>query len=183
MSRILVVYYSLGGNTARVAEDIARRCGAVLDPIREVRPRAGIGGYMRAAWEALRGRTVSIRSPEQQPGAYDVVVLGTPVWAGRISSPMRACIEQHADGLQRVAFFCTEGGSGGERVFDQMARLTGCTPVSSLIVTARELDTGDHESKVEAFATALGRIAATHGSRRAEARAVRPAESQAGREV
>lgn len=39
---------------------------------------------------------------------YDLVLFGTPVWAGHVSSPVRACLDAQRNSLRRVAFFCTQ---------------------------------------------------------------------------
>jgi multimeric flavodoxin WrbA len=56
---------------------------------------------------------VEIDPASLQPRDYAVVVLGTPVWAGNMSSPVRAYINQHRAEIRNLALFCTQGGSGG----------------------------------------------------------------------
>ena len=52
---------------------------------------------------------------------YDLVVLGTPVWAGRCSSVMRTFLKAHGRKLERVAYVVTRGSDGrNEGVYDQM---------------------------------------------------------------
>ena len=174
MGRALVVCYSLTGHTQRVADAVAARLGATLEPIRETRPRAGVAGYLRAGWEALRKRPAGIVPATHDPGDYDLVVVGTPVWAGNMSSPVRAYIDAHAGRLRHVAFFCTQGGSGGERVCSSMASLCGADPVATLVVTERQLRDGSSDDAVAAFTAALraarvpgeGKASATAASRR-----------------
>ena len=87
--------------------------------------------------------------------AYDLVVLGTPVWAGRMASPMRAYIAQERGRFKRIALFCTEGGANGERAMAQVAQLCGKEPVATLIVTERDLGSGADHQKVADFVKAL----------------------------
>ena len=47
-NRILVAYYSLSGNTERVALDLAARLGADCEKITELENRHGWRGYLRA---------------------------------------------------------------------------------------------------------------------------------------
>jgi len=159
MSRILVVYYSMSGHTGRLAEDVARRCGADLEPIREVRPRAGATGAARALWDVLAKRHVALRRGQRRPVEYDLVALGTPVWAGRVSAPMRSWIDDHRQALPEVAFFCTAGGAGTERVFRQMRELCRREPVATLAVTERELGATETDARITRFAETLERPA------------------------
>jgi flavodoxin len=151
----LVAYYSWTGHTQQIAEAIAAAIGADVEAIREARPRAGALAYLRSIWEALRAKPAPILAPAKDAAAYDLVVLGTPVWAGRMASPLRTYIEQQGGKLLRVAVFCTEGGASGEKAIAQVAALCGKQPVASLIVTERDLKSGDYRQKAQEFVKAL----------------------------
>lgn len=159
MDRVLVVSYSRTGNTDRIAEAIAQACGADRDRIVEtVDRRGGLGGYLRSAREAWRRKAATLRAPGKDPGAYDLVILGTPVWVGSVCSPMRAYLAAHAAKLGRVAFFCTLGGAGADKTLAEMGRLCGKTPVATLAVTETDLRSGAYRQKLDAFTTSLGRL-------------------------
>jgi len=156
MAKALVAYYSRTGHTRQVAEVIAAQLGADVEPIQDVRPRSGLLGYWRSGCEALHKTAVGIEPVEKDPDGYDLVVLGTPVWAGRMSSPLRAYINAHRANFARVAVFCTEGGASGEKAMRQVAELCDRLPVATLIVTERELGSGAFRQKVADFTHALG---------------------------
>ena len=118
MVRAVVVYFSRTGYTRKIAEAIAARCGADIEGIQDVRDRSGIWGYLRSAREALGERLIDIRPPIRNPSDYNIVILGTPVWASNICSPMRAYVTTHREEFRQVAFFCTQGGSGAKKVLD-----------------------------------------------------------------
>jgi flavodoxin len=147
----LVVYFSRTGYTRKIAEEIAARCGADLEAIEDVRARTRIFGYLRSAREAYKKLPVEIRQAAKNPSDYDLVILGTPVWAGNVSSPMRAYLTAHGDELKRVAVFCTQGRSGAERVLNDMAELCGRKPVASLAINDGEIKRGDFAEKLERF--------------------------------
>ncbi len=155
MKNILVVYFSRSGYTRRVAEHIARVAGADCEPIRERRSRRGFLGYWRSAREGLRGIAVDVEPGSANPRDYHLVVLGSPVWAGRVSSPVRAYIARHRQDLGNVALFCTEGGSGAPKVLQTMAALCGRTPVATAFFTDREIDGEQFGRKLDPFITAL----------------------------
>lgn len=155
MKPCLIVYYSRTGVTARVAEALARACGAELEPIREARARAGAGGYLRSAWEAMRGRPADIEPPRHDPADYPFVVLGTPVWAGHMSAPMRAYILRQRGRFQRVGLFCTMGGSGADKVLSAMAQLCDKVPLATLCLREHEVRADRHGAALAGFAAAL----------------------------
>ena len=155
MHKTLIVYYSRTGNTEKVAKAIAETLHADLDAIRDVKSRDGIFGYLRSGREAWRQQLTDIQPIENSPEYYDLIVLGTPVWAGKPSSPMRTYISKHSGQLKNVAFFCTEGGSGAEKVFCHMEDLCARRPLASMTVTERDLKTGSYSQAVAAFAQSL----------------------------
>ncbi len=155
MSRALVAYYSWTGHTRQIAEVIAAELGADVEPISEARAREGWIAYFRSAWEVLREKVVALKKPEKDPSQYDLIVLGTPVWAGRMSSPMRAYILEQRARFRRVALFCTEGGANGEKALAQVAGLCGKIPAATLVVTERDFASGADRLKVLDFTKAL----------------------------
>jgi flavodoxin len=153
MNRTLIVYHSRSGHTRRLAQALARRLDADLDEIRIVQPLGGVAGYAMCAIEAIAGLTPALRPMHRDAAAYALVVVGTPVWFWNLSSPVRSWLE--AQPLkQRVAFFCTMGGSGAGRVFAAMAELAGRQPVATLSLLEKELE-APLEPQVEAFARRL----------------------------
>jgi flavodoxin len=156
MSSVLTIYFSRTGATRKIAEEIHARCGGELEPIEEPRGRAGILGYFRSAREALKRTTSKIRPAKLHPGNFDLVILGTPVWAGHMSSPMRAYLEAHKGELKRVAFFCTLGGSGAANVLAELAALCERVPVATVAVTDAEIKQGRYGRALDEFAAALG---------------------------
>jgi len=155
MQRTLVVHYSRTGHTRAVAEAISAALGADLEEIVEKDKRHGLLGWLRSLRQALAKTPVAIEPAEHRPAAYDLVVFGTPVWAGTISAPVRAYLSAHGAEAKRVAFFCTLGGSGGDKTLVEMAQLCGAKPAATLAVTERELRSGALREKVTGFATEL----------------------------
>lgn len=168
MTRTLVVYHSRTGRTRRVAQALARGLAADLQAIEPVRERSGLLGYLRCALEALGRVQPLIRDLGHEPSRYDLLVIGTPVWFWRLSSPVRTFVHRYVHGAQRVAFFCTMGGQGSEGVFAELAALCGRAPIATLALTEREADRGDARRLGE-FVQAL----ALHSARRRSRASVR----------
>ncbi|MCX7892671.1 MAG: flavodoxin [Burkholderiales bacterium] len=155
MPSTLIAFYSRSGHTRRVAEPLARRLGADLEAIAPTRDREGPLGYVRSALEAIAELPASTMPPRHDPAAYRLVVIGTPVWFWSLASPVRGYVLEERRRFARVAFFCTMGSSGAERVFADLARLAGKKPVATLALTDARIDAGSAKA-LDRFARALG---------------------------
>lgn len=149
MKKTLIVYHSRSGHTERVAEALARRLDADLEEIRIVQPLGGIAGYAMCAIEAIAGLTPALRPMHRDPAAYELVVIGTPVWFWSVASPVRSWLEAHPL-KRRVAFFCTMGGSGAQRVFAAMRELAKHKPVATLPLLEAQVD-GQLDRRLDSF--------------------------------
>lgn len=152
---ILVVVYSRTGRTREVGQRIAHAFGDSLQEIRDVRSRRGPFGYLRSAMEAGRRQTPAIEPFSIDLSAYDLVILGTPVWAGHMAAPMRTFLEQHKQQLARIAAFCTLGGSGAPRTLAEIAEVAGQAPVAQLALRDAEIQTDAGSRKIEEFIDAV----------------------------
>ena len=152
VSRCLVVYYSRTGRTAKAAEAIAAVLVADLEPIHDVTPRVGGFGYLKSAIMALRERPSAILPPLRDPADYELVVLGCPVWAGKMATPMRAYIERNRAGIHRLALFCTLGGSGGEATLSMMEQRCGLNAAATLQLDDTDFASSTWRVGAEAFA-------------------------------
>jgi len=151
MARTLVVYYSRTGRTRRIAREIAEALGADVERIEEPGDRSGFFGYWRSGREAYRKLSPVIEPAVRDPSRYALVVFGTPVWAGHVSSPVRAYIGAHAGQFRSMALFCTHGGSSAAKVFDEISGLVGLEPVATLSVKEREIELDAYADRLRAF--------------------------------
>lgn len=148
MKNCLVVYYSRTGMTDEVAGRIAAGTGCDVERIEDTRSRGGPAGFLRCLYEALARKTPPLKPTRNDPANYELVILGTPVWAGRLSSPMRSYIEHNAPRFNNIAAFCTMGGTGGDKVLDEIATLAGKTPVARLALRDDDIRRNQVEGKI-----------------------------------
>ncbi len=154
-AKILVVFYSRSGTTRRIAEALSKALECDLEEITEPRPRTGSLGYFRSLLEASRKRPSTILPKKHEVTSYDLVVIGTPVWAWSPSSPVRAYLMATANKLPEVAFFCTLGGSGSESAFAQMTSIVGKKPRATCAITQQDVLSGNYSGRVSTFGKAL----------------------------
>ena len=150
MARILVILYSRSGYTKTIAEAIASACHADMEVIRDG-ARRGLFGYLRSGFEATRKKLPDIEPIENDPSRYDLIVIGTPVWAANIASPVRTFVTRYKDKFRNVAFFCTLGGSGAEKVLDDLTQLCGKSPIATVAITDDEIKHGSYQGKLDDF--------------------------------
>jgi menaquinone-dependent protoporphyrinogen IX oxidase len=153
--RLLVAFHSRTGYTRRVAEMLAGECNGVVDEICPLREHRGFTGYLRCAFEARAGHIPPILPPRHDPGTYELVIIGTPIWAWSLASPVRTYLHGHGPALKRVAFYCTMGGAGAENAFNEMRELCGRAPLATLALTKGQIDAHRLEAPLEAFVRAL----------------------------
>ena len=123
MSDILCIYYSRTGSTRGAMEKIARTLGAELVELKDGVNRSGFKGWLRCGMDAMRRTCPPVAKPEtKRPLAdYRLVIIGSPVWAGRCSSVMRTFLKAHGQKLENVAYVVTRSSDGkNEEVYDQM---------------------------------------------------------------
>ena len=122
--RILVVYYSRTGMTRQVAGCLADALGADVEELVDTKNRSGPIGFVVAGKDAALKKLVPIQPPTKNPADYDLVILGTPVWANTMASAMRAYLHEFGPTLPRCALFATTAKSGLDATCNAMADLT-----------------------------------------------------------
>ena len=155
MAKVLIVYYSETGNTRGAAETLAERLDATLEAIEAEGFRSGILGFGQRIWLALRGVPARIAAAGHDPADFDLVVLCSPVWAGHVSTPLRAYLLQAAGRLPEIALLVTAGAANPGRALTDMAGLAGKAPLAELVISERERRRGEDRAKLEAFAATL----------------------------
>ncbi|MGC9307320.1 MAG: flavodoxin family protein [Thermoplasmatota archaeon] len=147
----LVIYYSRTGNTEMVAEELAEALSCPAEKVNDGVKRSGLLGLLRSGKQAAKGSTTELEPLEHTPGDFDLVVIGTPVWGGTMSTPVRSFLEMHRDALPEVAFFCTAGGDKTAQTFTDMENCCGQSPVATLAVSRAMIKKEEWRPAVERF--------------------------------
>lgn len=123
MKDVLCIYYSRTGKTRQAMEEVALALDAELVEITDGQDRTGFKGFMLSGMEAMRRSTRPLQpfTTERDLEDYRLVVLGTPVWAGRCSSVIRALLKRRGLEMRRVAYLLTrDSDKRYEEIYDQM---------------------------------------------------------------
>ena len=123
MADVLCMYYSRTGNTKQTMQEIAEALDAELVELQDGVDRSGWSGWLRSGLDAVRRttrRTKSLKT-EKKLANYRLVIIGTPVWAGRCSSVIRALLKRRGLEMKRVAYLLTrDSDKRYEEIYEQM---------------------------------------------------------------
>lgn len=122
MSDILCIYYSRTGNTKKTMKSIAAKLEAELAELSDGAVRSGPMGWLRSGMDAMRRTTLPVSFETERPlEEYRLVIVASPIWAGRCSSVTRGFLKEHGGKLQNVAYVLLRGSDDkNEDVFEQM---------------------------------------------------------------
>ena len=110
-----VVFYSLDGNCALIAEELKTLLKA--DVIRllttDEKKRKGLAKFFWCCKMMLSSKNPSLKPYTFDPAAYDFIIIGSPVWAGGPASPVRTLVSRTGITGKKIAIFiCHAGGKG-----------------------------------------------------------------------
>ncbi len=120
---IICIYYSRTGKTEQAMKEIAAALDCELVEVHDRVRRPGALGALRCGLDAMRRKTKAISRIEtrRQLWEYKLVILGTPVWAGRCSSVIRGLLKRRGYEMSDVAYVLTHTSEEPYRaIFDQM---------------------------------------------------------------
>jgi flavodoxin len=153
--KALVVYYSRTGVTKEVAEAIVQALGCDTEEIQDVRSRKGLFGWLRSGFEAAQKKCPEIKPSTRNPSDYELVVIGTPVWANTMASPVRTWLTRHQRQFEKIALFCTMGGSDNGHTFPDIGGYCDADSLAQLVLRKAEVTSGQFAARVREFVARL----------------------------
>ncbi|MEJ2249109.1 MAG: flavodoxin [Candidatus Lokiarchaeota archaeon] len=134
MVKVLVVYYSLTGNTKMVANAIKNsiNCDLLqLKPIKELNAKSGMK-YFWGGFQAVMGKKPKLEPFEINPLDYNIIFIGSPVWAWREAPPIHSFLENFDLSGKNVALWMCAGGDGVKAMSRFKAALKNVTILSDI---------------------------------------------------
>jgi len=122
----LIIYYSFEGNTKLIAENIAKTIDAdilELKPTKEIKTK----NFLKFFWggkQAMMNKKPDLLPLDKKPEDYDIVFIGTPVWAWGPAPPLKTFFDTQKFSCKKIALFCCHGGGKG-KIFLKMKRALG----------------------------------------------------------
>ncbi len=136
--KMLVVYYTwTNDNTKKIAEQLARACGADVARIETVVPYPSDydATVQQAQDEVNANFEPEIEPLELDPADYDVIAVGTPTWWYTMAPAVKTFLGGVDWANKTVVAFSTSAGWPGNTNADIEAAAAGATAGPSLEVT------------------------------------------------
>ena len=149
--KTLIVYYSRTGKTRKIGQILGEELKCDAEEIFDTKNRMGFWGWLRSGRDAMRRKLTIIRPAQYSPYDYDLTIMGTPDWGGMPAPAIRTYITQNINNFKKVAFFCTYGGSGVDKVFIELEKICGQPPVALLDIRTAEVDKDLFSVKIKQF--------------------------------
>jgi len=149
--KVLVVFYSRSGITKKVIEHLSQQLQCDVEELIDSKERSGFWGYMKSGRDAVKMNLAEIKPIKFNPQNYDLVIIGTPIWASNMASAVRTYITQNNGKLKNVALVATMGGGGFERLVERTAELCGKPLSSSCGLDRKDIKTDKWKEKLSDF--------------------------------
>ena len=125
--KIAVVCYSMSGNCALIAEELKARLDADLLQLHTEgeKPRRG---FFKFVWGicVMKGiKKAPLKPYVFDPSAYDLIIIGAPVWAGGPARPIRDFLAKTGITGKKIALFVCHAGGEGTALRQLKALLSG----------------------------------------------------------
>ena len=123
----LVIFYSYRGYTKLIAKAIAQAIGADTLELRtkQIMKMQDFLKNVGGKWKVIKGLKPDLQSLVRNPQNYDVIFIGTPVWAGSYASPFNTFFSTVKLDGKKIALFSCSGGSKGNTLEDMKMALAG----------------------------------------------------------
>ncbi|MDR2024314.1 MAG: NAD(P)H-dependent oxidoreductase [Hungatella sp.] len=120
----LVVYFSFTGSTKFIAEKIAETTGADITELKISKnyPAEGFGKYFWGGKSVIFGEKPKLINKPIDLNKYDTIIIGTPIWAGSFTPPIKSLISQYKIQGKRIALFASHGGGGAQKCFTKLKK-------------------------------------------------------------
>ena len=147
----LIIYFSRSGKTERIGIELAKKLDADIEKLKDIKKREGILGWIRSGRDSLKKRTTSIEELEHDPVIYDIVIVGTPVWAGDVTPAVRTFLKNYHRKIDNIAFFSTSKSGETSSMYDTMSKIVDIDPISTLTITEKEIKKERYGKKMNDF--------------------------------
>ncbi|WP_371802994.1 flavodoxin family protein [Candidatus Lokiarchaeum ossiferum] len=130
----LVVYYSLTNTTKTIAETIQKELSC---DILRIKPKKSLNpnGNSKFVWggmQATMHAKPKIESHNLDLSKYDLIFIGTPVWAWTFTPPIRTFLAENDLHNKNVALWTCAGGSDEKALSRFKKQVKGCNLIDGM---------------------------------------------------
>ena len=121
--KTLILYYSLTGNTRAGCEALQKELDATILEIKDLRKRSGKWGFFKTAFGSLFGRHTKIEPEKIDFTGYQNIILGSPIWTGKLSMAIRTVIDRNSFEGKKVIIYTTTNAYEKEKYKEKARKL------------------------------------------------------------
>lgn len=110
-SHPLIVYYSRSGKTRIAANGLTDNLSCEIAEIKSIEDRSGFFGILTCVLDQVLAREAQIEPLKKDVQGYNPIIIATPIWLGKLSSPARTFIKQSGLKGKEVYIVLTYNGS------------------------------------------------------------------------
>ena len=126
--KTLVVYFSLTGSTEFVAKIISEQLNGDLCEVVDKKHKKGKLIYLKGGAASIREKLTKIEVTKSIED-YDLIIVGSPIWAGKITPAIRTFLSLNDFSQKKGAFFITLGGDKPGKSFENLRKTTGFSSI------------------------------------------------------
>lgn len=161
--KTLIVYYSLEGNTEYAAGIIATQIGAEMLRIEPVKayPKSGFKKFFWGGKSAVMEERPKLEPYTFQPGQYERIIFGFPVWAGNVTPPIRTFVQDNLEMLKdkRIAAFACQSGAGADKAFRKLKAYLDIESMEAelVLIDPKDKPSDQNQANIKAFCDRLAK--------------------------
>ena len=134
--KVLVAYFSWGGNTKFIAEKIHNSTGGDMFRIETAVPYPE--DYNEAAYGVAKKQHEEGTKPQLKGNgdvsSYDVIFVGTPAWWYEMAPAVKTFLSENNFEGKTIVPFITHGGGGKYTIAEDMGKMTNAKTLEPLVV-------------------------------------------------
>lgn len=158
MERVLI-YYSLDGHTHYLAEQAQKLLGCDVYRLQLAKeyPAKGFAKYYTAGRNTVLRFPHTFKQPLPDLSRYDVVILATPIWAGRVCAPMYSYLKQAEFAHKDLYLIANCSGGDVSKCFSIIKKMKhdGHVRGEGSFVNPTEATFGSDSARLKAFCDAV----------------------------
>ena len=118
------IYYSATGNGDYIASILEEK-GYQIVKVETVKPIGKVGFFrmLKYGFQAMKNKKAKINPINVELKEDDVVIIGSPIWNDRLSTPINAVLGEFEFNKETTEFILYPAGTSTKKSFDQIAKL------------------------------------------------------------
>lgn len=136
----LIIYYSQGGTTDLVARTLAKKLGAYLLRIQDLKNREGFANRLLSSISAFRESKTEIAPASVDLTPYDTIYFGTPTWSGNPTPAILTMIDRCNLRGKDVVLFATMDSNRGDANIERLeekVKMRGARVIESFTIATK----------------------------------------------